>query len=294
MTVRPRRSALYMPGSNARALEKARTIPADVLILDLEDSVAPDAKTAARDQVAAAVAAGGYENREIVIRINGLGTSWGEADLAMAGRAAPDAVLIPKIDGREGIERVATALAEVGAKDGVRIWAMMETPLAVLNAREIAGCAGQPGNRLACLVMGLNDLIKDMRAADMPGRAPALYAMSACITAARAYGLDVLDGVHNDIRDTEGCRVECLHGRQLGFDGKTLIHPNQVAAANEAFAPSASELAWARKISAAFALPENSGRGVITVDGRMVERLHLAMAKRVIAIAEAIGVPPPS
>jgi citrate lyase subunit beta/citryl-CoA lyase len=289
MTVRPRRSVLYMPGSNARALEKAKSLPADALILDLEDAVAPEAKATARAQVAAAVAAGGYGRREVAIRINGLETPWGEADLAAAAAAGPDAVLVPKVGSGADIARATDALAAAGAPAATKLWAMIETPLAILNIADIAAAATRPGARLACLVMGTNDLVKETRADLSRNRRPALFWLSAAITAARAYGLDVLDGVYNAFRDAEGFRRECAHGRALGFDGKTLIHPDQIAVANEVFAPPEADVAWARKIIAAFDQPENKGKGVITVEGRMVELLHAETARRTVAIAEAIA-----
>ena len=289
MQIRPRRSVLYMPGSNARALEKAKSIPADALILDLEDAVAPEAKEAARAQVCAAVKAGRYGERELVIRINGLATPWGQADLEAAAAAAPDAVLLPKPGTGGDIMRASEALAHAGAPDRTRLWAMIETPLAVLNLADIASASRRLGARLACFVLGTNDLVKETRADLSLNRRPALYWLSAAITAARAYSLDVLDGVYNNLRDAEGFRRECVHGRRLGFDGKTLIHPDQVAVANEVFAPTAAEVAFARKIIAAFALPENTGKGVIKVDGRMTELLHLEEAKRIVAVAEAIS-----
>jgi citrate lyase subunit beta/citryl-CoA lyase len=286
MQIRPRRSVLYMPGSNARALEKAKIIAADVLILDLEDAVAPDAKVAARDQVCAAVTAGGYGRRELIIRVNALDTPWGDADVKAAVMAAPDAILLPKPSTAEDIARAERALA--GAPEKTRLWAMIETPLAILNVQAIAAAAKQPGARLACFVMGTNDLVKETRADLSQSRRPALYWLSATITAARAYGLDVLDGVYNNFKDSTGFRKECMHGRALGFDGKTLIHPDQVAIANEVFAPPEAEVVWARKIIAAFDQPENKGKGVITVEGRMVELLHADMARRTVAIADAI------
>jgi citrate lyase subunit beta/citryl-CoA lyase len=288
MQIRPRRSVLYMPGSNARALEKAKSIAADALILDLEDAVAPEAKEAARAQVCAAVKAGGYGHRELVIRINGLGTPWGPADLAAAAAAAPDAILLPKPGSGADIAAGTAALARAGAQPKTRLWAMIETPLAILNVAEIAAAAKAQGARLACLVLGLNDLVKETRADLSVNRRPALYWLSAAVTAARAFGLDVLDGVYNNFKDAEGFRRECVHGRRLGFDGKTLIHPDQVAVANEVFAPPEAEVALARKIIAAFARPESRGKGVITVEGRMVELLHAEMAARTVAIAEAI------
>jgi citrate lyase subunit beta / citryl-CoA lyase len=288
MQIRPRRSVLYMPGSNARALEKAKSLPADALILELEDAVAPEAKEAARKQVCEAVKAGGYGHRELVVRINALDTPWGPADLAAAAAAAPDAVLLPKPTCGADIARATEALVEAGTSERTQLWAMVETPLAILNIADIAAETRRPGARLACLVMGTNDLVKETRADLSVNRRPALYWLSATVTAARAHALDVLDGVYNDFRDAEGFRRECVHGRRLGFDGKTLIHPDQVAIANEAFAPPESEVALARKIIAAFALPENKGKGVITVEGRMVELMHAEMARRTVAIAEAI------
>jgi citrate lyase subunit beta/citryl-CoA lyase len=289
MSLRPRRSVLYMPGSNARALEKAKQLPADALIFDLEDAVAPDAKAAARAQVASAVQGGGYGQRELVIRINALDTAWGADDLASAAAAAPDAVLLPKVSSVADIARASDALRQAGAPERTRLWAMMETPLSVLRAAEIAGAGQHAASRLSCLVMGLNDLFKETRAQVTADRMSALYWLSACVTAARAAGLDILDGVYNDFRDQDGYRRECLQGRQLGFDGKTLIHPDQIAPANEVFSPSEAEIAAARQIVAAFELPENRGKGVINLDGRMVELLHADMARRTVAIADAIA-----
>jgi citrate lyase subunit beta/citryl-CoA lyase len=288
MQIRPRRSVLYMPGSNARALEKAKTIAADALILDLEDAVAPEAKEIARAQVCAAVIGGGYGHRELVIRVNALDTPWGKADLEAAAAAAPDAVLLPKPGTGADIVRATEALARAGAPDKTRLWAMVETPLAILNLQDIASASKRQGARLTCFVLGLNDLVKETRADLSDNRRPALYWLSAALTAARAYGLDVLDGVYNNFKDADGYKRECVHGRKLGFDGKTLIHPDQVAVANEVFAPLAAEVAFARKIIAAFAEPESKGKGVITVEGRMVELLHAEMAARTVAIAEAI------
>jgi citrate lyase subunit beta/citryl-CoA lyase len=289
MTIRPRRSVLYMPGSNARALEKAKTIAADALILDLEDAVAPDAKATARAQVCAAVKSGGYGSRELVIRINALDTPWGRDDLAAAAQAGPDAILLPKPSTGSTIADMMAAMKADGAPAHTKLWAMVETPLAILNIQDIAAQAKIAGSRLACLVMGTNDLVKETRADLSTNRRPALFWLSAAVTAARAYGLDVLDGVYNNFKDADGFAKECHHGRKLGFDGKTLIHPDQVAKANEVFAPPASEVEWARKIVAAFDLPENKGKGVITVEGRMVELLHAEMGRRTIAIADAIA-----
>ena len=289
MTLKPLRSALYMPGSNARALEKAKTLPADVVILDLEDAVAPDQKAAARSQVAAAVAAGGFGAKQVVFRVNALDTPWGMDDLKAACEAGPDAVLLPKPNSGDDIARANDAMARAGARSKTRLWAMIETPLAILNLPGIAATAKHPGSRLDCFVLGTNDLVKETRAELDKDRTSALYWLSASVTAARAYGIQVLDGVYNAFKDAEGLRRECLQGRALGFDGKTLIHPDQIATANEIFAPAAEEVAMARKIIAAFDLPENKGKGVITLDGRMVELLHAEMARRTVAIADAIA-----
>ena len=281
MSIRPRRSVLYMPGANERAMEKARTLAADTLILDLEDSVAPEAKAEARSRVAAAVKAGGYGRRELVIRINGLDTPWGADDMQAAVAAAPDAILVPKVSTAEDIQRAALLMAQ--APPRTRLWAMMETPLAILNAKEIASA----GPRLGCLVLGSNDLVKETRASAAGGRFALLPMLTACVLAARAYGLDVIDGVYNDFRDEAGFRAECQQGRILGIDGKTLIHPGQIAICNEVFSPAAEDVAWSRQVIAAFASPENAAKGVITLDGKMVERLHLSMAERIAAIAGA-------
>jgi citrate lyase subunit beta/citryl-CoA lyase len=288
-TLRPRRSVLYMPGSNARALEKARTLPADCLILDLEDAVAPDAKDLARGQVAAAVAAGGFGLREVFIRINGLDTPWGAADLDAAAKAAPDVILVPKVSDPEDLVRIGRVLAAAGTPDQTRVWAMMETPRAMLAALEIADAAQDPVTRLAGFVMGTNDLAKDTRARWVPGRAPMLPWLMTCVAAARANGLDIADGVYNALADEEGFKRECAEARDLGFDGKTLIHPNQVAPCNAAFSPTAEEVAWSRTVIAAFDAPEAQGKGALQVEGRMVERLHAEMARRVVAIAESIS-----
>lgn len=287
MTVRPRRSALYMPGSNARAIEKAKTLDADVVIFDLEDAVAPEQKAEARAQVCAAVEGGGYGRRELVIRTNGLDTSWIKEDVAAALAVKPSALLIPKVSHASELHEIGKLMA--GAPDDIKVWAMIESPMAILNLKEIAATAVEPGGRLACLVIGPNDLVKDTRAELDGSRTAALYWLSATVTAARAYGIDVLDGVYNDFKDTEGFERECRHGRMLGMDGKTLIHPSQIEAANATFMPAADEVAWARRILAAFKEPENAGKGVIKIDGKMVELLHAEVAKRTVAIADAIG-----
>jgi citrate lyase subunit beta/citryl-CoA lyase len=289
MTIRPRRSVLYMPGSNARALEKAKTLAADGVILDLEDSVAPDAKEAARDQVCAAVKAGGFGSREVFIRVNGVDTPWHSDDLAAAAQAAPDAILVPKVQNPETLERIGRRLLDMGTDHKTRVWAMIETPLAIFHILSIAAAAQDSETRLSGFVMGTNDLAKDTRARLVPGRAPMLSWLSTCVAAARIYGIDILDGVYNDLANTDGFQVECMQGVELGFDGKTLIHPNQIAPCNVAFSPSEGEVAQARKMIAAFDLPENKGKGVVSIDGRMVERLHAEMARRTVAIAEAIA-----
>jgi citrate lyase subunit beta / citryl-CoA lyase len=289
MLARPRRSVLYMPGSNAKALAKARTLPADALILDLEDSVALDQKVAAREQVVEAVRAGGFGGREVVIRVNGPHTPWGEEDLAAACAAAPDGILLPKVDGPGAIMVAARALREAETPETTRIWAMMETPNAILSAGSIASVAADPNSRLAVMVMGLNDLAKETRARLTPGRPTMTAWLSTCIVAARAHGVDILDGVYNDIRDLDGFRLECLQGRDMGLDGKTLIHPDQIDICNEVFAPTSGEVEGAVAIIEAFALPENAGKGVIQLNGRMVELLHADMARRTLAIAKAIA-----
>ncbi|HEY1748454.1 MAG TPA: CoA ester lyase [Xanthobacteraceae bacterium] len=288
MAIRPRRSLLYMPGSNARAMEKARELPADGVIFDLEDAVAPDAKAKARELIMAALKQGGFGRREVIVRINGLDTPWWRDDLTVAA-ALPDAILVPKVSGPEQLHEVAKHLVGLRAEASVRIWAMMETPLAMLNARDIAAAASDADSRLAGFVMGTNDLAKDTRARLLPGRVPMLPWLMSCIAAARAYGLDIVDGVYNELGNAEGFAAECRQARDLGFDGKTLIHPQQIAPCNEAFSPADDEVAWARKIIAAFELPENASKGVIQVDGRMVERLHADMAQRTVAIADAIA-----
>jgi len=288
MIIRPRRSALYVPGSNARAIEKARTLPADAFILDLEDSVAPQAKEAARGQVIEAVRAGGFGTREVIVRINALDTEWWLEDINAAAKAKPDGVLVPKISSPDHLEDVAERLVDISADHKIRVWAMMETPLAMLNARDIAAAAKDVEMRLAGLVMGTNDLAKETRAKITPGRAPLLPWLMSCVAAARAFGLSILDGVYGDLGNAAGFARECEEARDMGFDGKTLIHPSQIAPCNAAFSPSADEIAEAKKIIAAFDLPGNSDKGVIALDGRMVERLHADIARRTVAIARAI------
>lgn len=289
MTIRPRRSLLYMPGSNARALEKARTLPADGVILDLEDSVAPDAKEAARKQVSDAVKAGGFGAREVFVRINGIDTPWHAEDLAAAAQAGPDAIVVPKVSTPDTLEQVGRRLLDLHANQKARVWAMIETPLAIFNILAIAAQARDSEARLAGFIMGTNDLAKDTRARLVPGRAPMLPWLATCVAAARIHGIEILDGVYNDLGNADGFKAECKQGVELGFDGKTLIHPNQIAPCNEAFSPTADDVAQARKMIAAFDRPENKDKGVVSIDGRMVERLHADMARRTVAIADAIA-----
>jgi citrate lyase subunit beta / citryl-CoA lyase len=287
--IRPRRSVLYMPGSNARALEKARTLAADAIIIDLEDAVAPDAKDAARDQTVASVKAGGYGDREVVIRANGLGTQWGEADLRAAAFSGADAVLLPKVQSPDDLTASRAVLRAAGAPPELALWAMMETPLAVLNAAQIAAAGPAGPFPLAVFVMGTNDLAKETRASLSGGRLGMLSWLATCIAAARACGLDILDGVYNSIGDEAGFKEECRQGKLIGMDGKTLVHPSQIAPCNAIFAPDEGEVVWAQKLIDAFALPENAGKGVIMVEGRMVEIMHADMARRTVAIADMIA-----
>ena len=289
MVARPRRSVLYLPGSNAKALAKARELPVDAIVLDLEDSVAPEAKPEARERIVAALKEGGFGGREMLIRVNGVHTPWGEADLEAAAAAAPDGVLLPKVDGPGTVMHAAKFLRS--APEKTRLWAMMETPMAMLSASSIAAMAADPASRLEALVLGLNDLAKETSGRLKPGRAAFAPWLATCIAAARAHGCDVIDGVYNNIADLEGFRAECEQGLEFGFDGKTLIHPSQIDICNATFAPSPDEVAHARAIIAAFDEPENAGKGVLKIDGRMVELLHAQMAKRTLAIAEAILAP---
>jgi citrate lyase subunit beta/citryl-CoA lyase len=288
MPIRPRRSVLYMPGSNARAIAKARTLPADGIIIDLEDAVAPDAKDSARAQAVEAVQAGGFGPREVFIRVNGFDTPWFKEDFDAAIAAGPDAILVPKVSSPQQLETIGLRLLDLRADLRIRVWAMIETPFALFNLPELAAAARDSETRLAGFVVGTNDLAKETRARIVPGRGPMLPWLSACVLAAHAFGLDVLDGVYNDIGDTEGLAVECAQGRDLGFDGKTLIHPSQIAPCNAAFSPSADEVAQARKIIAAYDRPENQDKGVVQIDGRMVERMHAEMARRAVEIDAAI------
>ncbi len=291
--LRPRRSVLYMPGSKARALEKAKTLAADALIFDLEDAVAPAEKEAARATVAEAVSGGGYGRRERIIRVNGLDTPWGAEDLKAAAAAAPDAVLIPKVNASAQVEEVDRLLDKHGAPESVRIWAMMETPRGALHAESIA--SGAP--RLEAFVLGTNDLAKELGAADVADRQPLLTALGLCLLAARSYGLACIDGVYNAFQDEDGFRAACRQSKEMGFDGRTLIHPAQVPIANAVFAPSAEEVALARKQTAAYEAALARGEAVAVVDGRIVENLHVETAKKIIALADAVAAdetPPPS
>ena len=283
--LRPRRSVLYMPAANERALEKAKAIPADALIFDLEDAVAPDAKAEARERACAMFVAGGYGNREITIRANGIGTLWHDDDLAAIAQAGPDGVVVPKVNSAADVHAIEAALERHGAPDRTRIWAMLETPVAMLHAEEICGAS----ERLNVLVMGTNDLAKELHAQRVPSRQPLMGGLYLALLAARAADKVILDGVFNDIKDEVSFAAECSQGRQMGFDGKTLVHPSQVEPCNLAFSPEAEEVELAVRIIAAFEEAEREGRGVVTVDGRMIENLHVDEARRVLAIQEAIA-----
>jgi citrate lyase subunit beta/citryl-CoA lyase len=276
---------LYMPGSNARALEKARTLPADALIFDLEDAVALDAKASARETIAAAAAQGGYGQREKLVRVNALASPWGYADLVAAAKMAVEGVVLPKVESADAVRQAEAVLAAAGAPESLAIWCMMETPLGILHAEAIA--AASP--RLGGLVMGTSDLAKDLHAAHTRERLPMLTSLGLCLLAARAYGLAILDGVHLDLADDEGFKESCRQGKELGFDGKTLIHPKTIAAANEVFAPSSDEVAWAQKIIAAHGEAVAAGKGVVLVDGKLIENLHVESARRLVAMAEQIA-----
>jgi len=281
---RPRRSLLYMPGSNPRALEKARALPADGLIIDLEDAVAAEAKEEARAIVAAALAVGGYGGREIVLRVNPLDTPWGHADLAAAATLPIDAVLLPKVESADRVRLTTSLLEALGAPERLAVWCMIETPLGVLEAREIA--AASP--RLAVLVLGTSDLTKDLHAVATRDRLPLITALGLAMLAARAHGLAILDGVHLDLTDEEGFALVCRQGRELGFDGKTVIHPMQIGPANIAFAPSLEEIEWSRRIIAAHVAAAAAGKGVVLVDGKLIESLHVENARRLLGLAEGI------
>jgi len=282
---RPRRSVLYMPGSNTRALEKGRTLPADALILDLEDAVAADAKVQARENIVAAIAEGGYGYRELVVRINAFGTPWGYDDLVAVCGSKASAVLLPKVESGDIVRQAETVMAAHGAPAEMEIWAMMETPLGMLHAESVAGSSP----RLSCLVMGTSDLAKDLHAIHTRDRMPMLTSLGLCLLAARAYGLDILDGVHLDLRDDEGLAYSCQQGVQFGFDGKTLIHPRTIEIANQAFSPSPEEVEWSHKIIAAHAAAMAEGKGVAVFEGKLIENLHVENAKRIVAMAEAVA-----
>ena len=278
----PLRSVLYMPSSNERALEKARSIACDGLILDLEDAVAPDAKPAAREAACAAAGSGDYGRRTVTIRVNGIGTEWHDDDIAAAAQAGPDAIVVPKVDSADQVHQLVAAMERAGAPDHTRLWAMIETPVAILDALSIA----RASDRLAAFVIGTNDLVKELYAEHVPGRAPILPSLHTALLAARAAGIAIVDGVYNDVKDTEGFLAECEQGRQMGFDGKTLIHPGQVEGANTAFAPSAQAVEDARGLIAAW--EDGKGSGVVTYNGKMVENLHVESARRTLSIHEAI------
>ncbi len=281
--VRPRRSVLYMPGSNARAMEKAAGLPADAVILDLEDAVAPEAKAVARDQVCAMVKRRPFGKREVIIRVNGLDTPWGSDDMAAAVAAGPDAILVPKVSSASDVRDADQHLS--GNTQSIALWVMIETPKAIFAADEIAAAGG----RLACFVMGTNDLVKEMRGLHTPTREGLMAALSLSVLAARGHGLIALDGVYNEIADAKGFEAVCMQGRAIGFEGKTLIHPSQLEICNRVFSPAADEVERARAILAAFALPEKKGKGAISLDGRMVELLHAEIARQTVALADAIG-----
>ena len=281
-TIRPRRSVLYMPASNPKAIEKARTLPCDAVILDLEDAVAPDAKESARAAAVEAVKAGGFGAREVIIRVNGLDTPWGEADLAVAAQAGPDAILVPKVSSAAEVRRYDAAIAAAPA--ATALWAMVETARSLFALEPIAAAAAD--TRLSLFVMGTNDLAKEIGWRLEPGRAAFAAALSLAVAAARAHGLSILDGVFNGLEDEAGLSEECCQGAAFGFDGKTLIHPRQIEPCNRAFSPSDAEVAHARAVISAFALPENAGKGAVRVEGRMAERLHLAQAERTVAAAQ--------
>tara|TARA_R100000005_G_scaffold95557_2_gene77516 strand:- start:13861 stop:14736 length:876 start_codon:yes stop_codon:yes gene_type:complete len=283
--IRPRRSVLYMPGSNARAQEKARSLAADALILDLEDAVAPDAKVDARGIVCANAASGEYGKREIIIRVNGLDTPWGKDDIIAASKAGPDAILLPKVESAAQVHEMEKIMKEAGAPSKTTIWCMMETPLGILKAEEIAGASPL----VDCFVMGTSDLVKELQAQHTPMRLPVITSLGICLLAGRAYGLTVLDGVYLDLGDEEGYHAACVQGLELGFDGKTLIHPKQLASANEVFAPSEEEVALSRRIIEAFEAAQKEGKGVVLVDGKLIENLHVDIAKAKVAMADAIA-----
>lgn len=284
-TLRPRRSVLYLPGNKPRALEKGRTLAADVLIFDLEDAVGPDAKAESRSTVCGAVSSGNYRPREVVVRVNGLGTDWHDDDLAAVAGTAADGVLVPKVETGEQVRSLVDKLGVLGAPDSLQLWVMVETPRAFLRMEEIASAS----DRLAALVVGTNDLVNELHGLHVPGRAPVVPALGLAVLGARAAGKVILDGVFNDITDEDGFRAEARQGREMGFDGKTLIHPSQIAPTNDAFGPSEKELDHARRVVAAYEEAKAAGRSVITVDGRMIENLHVRDAQRILALADLIS-----
>ncbi|MCC6735626.1 MAG: CoA ester lyase [Bauldia sp.] len=285
-TFRPRRSVLFLPGGNPKAISKARTIPADVLVFDLEDAVAPDNKEAARRMAVEAVAArADYGDKELVIRINGLESRWAAGDIAAAVPAVPDAILVPKISRPEDVRRIRAAMRAAGADPSVAIWAMMETPLAILNAGAIGATGADQGAPLAALVVGTNDLAAETEVRPGRDRVPMLPWLSTCVLTARAYELAVIDGIYNDFNDADGFAAECAQARMLGMDGKSVIHPNQVAPCNQSFTPSDEEIAWAQSILGAFDRAGAGTRDAVTVNGRVVERLHARIARRMLATA---------
>ncbi len=283
-TTRPRRSVLYMPGSNARALEKGRTLAADGLILDLEDAVAPDAKETARNQIREAIKEGGYGKRELIVRVNPMDTSWGQDDLAEAATMGADALLLPKVESAGAVHQAEAILKTSGALDDLAVWCMMETPLGVLHAEEIS----EASPRVGALVMGTSDLAKDLQCAHTRDRLPFMTSLGLCMLAARAAGIAILDGVHLDLEDDEGFEYACRQGAELGFDGKTLIHPKTIDAANAAFSPSPEEIEWSKKIIVAHAEAADEGKGIVVVDGKLIENLHVLNAERLVAMAQAI------
>lgn len=284
-TLRPRRSALYLPGNKPRALEKGKSLPADVVIFDLEDAVGPDAKADSRATVCGAISSDSYGRREVVVRINGLDTEWHDEDLAAVAGSAADGVLVPKVESGDQVATLAATLDRLGAPEKLRLWVMMETPRSFLKAEEIASAS----DRLAALVIGTNDLVNDLHGLHVPGRAPVVPALGLAVLGARAAGKVILDGVFNDITDEDAFRAEARQGREMGFDGKTLIHPSQIGPANDVFGPSQRELADARKVVAAYEEARAAGASVITVDGRMIESLHVRNAERILALADLIA-----
>jgi len=284
-SARPRRSVLYMPGSNARALEKGRTLAADGLILDLEDAVAPEAKQMGREQIAAALKEGGYGGRELIVRTNGLDSQWGRDDLIAMATVGADAILLPKVESAQMVAEAEAILIDAGAPDDLSIWCMMETPLGMLHAEEIAFASP----RLGGFVMGTSDLAKDLKALHTPDRIPFMTSIGLCILAARAAGIVILDGVHLDLGDDKGFAASCQQGLELGFDGKTLIHPKTIAAANDVFSPGEDEIAWSKRIIEAHADAAREGKGVVLVDGKLIENLHVESARGMVAMAEAIA-----